>query len=122
MSVASWRPIRTVGRNDVGVVPEIIGRGQDSVDLVSRSPKAQQTTVRQSTSSASRFRQAPACRRYKARPRPRAELSHHADVYDPDRLAADQDQLRRYYRNHGYADVSIAKARPNMTRLSRALS
>ncbi|MFK7903178.1 MAG: outer membrane protein assembly factor BamA [Nitratireductor sp.] len=29
------------------------------------------------------------------------------DVYDPDRLAADEERLRRFYFNHGYADFDI---------------
>ena len=29
------------------------------------------------------------------------------DVYDPDRVAQDQEQLRLYYRSKGYADVSV---------------
>ena len=33
-----------------------------------------------------------------------------SDVYDPDRLEADRDLLRRFYLNHGYADVRIVSA------------
>ena len=29
------------------------------------------------------------------------------DVYDPDRVAADREQLRLYYRSKGYADASV---------------
>ena len=29
------------------------------------------------------------------------------DVYDPDRVAADREQLRQYYRSKGYADASV---------------
>jgi outer membrane protein insertion porin family len=32
------------------------------------------------------------------------------DVYDPDRIAQDQEQLRRYYRSKGYADASVPAA------------
>jgi outer membrane protein insertion porin family len=32
------------------------------------------------------------------------------DVYDPDRLEADRDLLRRYYLSHGFADVRIVSA------------
>jgi len=32
------------------------------------------------------------------------------DNYDPDRLAFDREQLRRYYVNHGYADFSVVSA------------
>jgi outer membrane protein insertion porin family len=32
------------------------------------------------------------------------------DVYDPDRVAADREQLRQYYRSKGYADASVPQA------------
>lgn len=114
---------RHVGRNDVGVAPEIIDRGKDSVDLVFTITEGAKTTVRQINfvgNHAFGRRQLAAIISTSAS----NVLSFltHSDVYDPDRLAADQDQLRRYYRNHGYADISIANAGPNMTRVSRALS
>ena len=33
-----------------------------------------------------------------------------ADMYDPDRVEADRDLLRRFYFKHGYADVRIVSA------------
>jgi outer membrane protein insertion porin family len=33
------------------------------------------------------------------------------DVYDPDRIEADRDLLRRYYLRHGYADIRVVAAR-----------
>ena len=43
------------------------------------------------------------------------------DVYDPDRVDADREQLRTYYRSKGYADASVPSARaeydPATTRL-----
>ncbi len=32
------------------------------------------------------------------------------DIYDPDRVEADRDLLRRFYLKHGYADVRIVSA------------
>ena len=32
------------------------------------------------------------------------------DVYDPDRIEADRDLLRRFYLKHGYADVQVVAA------------
>ena len=32
------------------------------------------------------------------------------DNYDPDRLAFDREQLRRFYANHGYADFRVVSA------------
>jgi outer membrane protein insertion porin family len=34
-----------------------------------------------------------------------------SDAYDPDRLAQDQEQLRLYYRKHGYADANVSAAK-----------
>src|SRR3978361_291926 len=33
-----------------------------------------------------------------------------SDPYDPDRVAADREQLRLYYRSKGYADASVTAA------------
>ncbi|MCX7310603.1 MAG: outer membrane protein assembly factor BamA [Alphaproteobacteria bacterium] len=33
-----------------------------------------------------------------------------ADIYDPDRIEADRDLLRRFYLKHGYADVRVVSA------------
>ena len=32
------------------------------------------------------------------------------DIYDPDRIEADRDLLRRFYLKHGYADVRVVSA------------
>ena len=32
------------------------------------------------------------------------------DIYDPDRLAADQELIRRYYLKNGYADFQLLSA------------
>jgi outer membrane protein insertion porin family len=37
------------------------------------------------------------------------------DNYDPDRLAFDREQLRRYYANHGYADFRVLSAVAQLT-------
>ena len=37
------------------------------------------------------------------------------DSYDPDRLAFDQEQLRKYYLNEGYADFSVSSAVAELT-------
>ncbi|MEZ5839616.1 MAG: outer membrane protein assembly factor BamA [Hyphomicrobiales bacterium] len=38
------------------------------------------------------------------------------DTYDPDRLAADQERLRRFYLNHGYADFRVVSAVADLDR------
>ena len=32
-----------------------------------------------------------------------------SDVYDPDRIAADLELLRRFYLKHGYADFRVVR-------------
>ncbi len=39
-----------------------------------------------------------------------------SDVYDPDRLQSDQELLRRFYLNHGYADFRIISAVADLDR------
>src|SRR5262249_28785671 len=36
------------------------------------------------------------------------------DLYDPDRIEADRDLLRRFYLKHGYVDVRIGAARAEL--------
>src|SRR5207249_844027 len=33
-----------------------------------------------------------------------------ADIYDPDRIEADRDLIRRFYLKHGYADARVVSA------------
>ncbi len=42
------------------------------------------------------------------------------DIYDPDRLAADQELLRRFYLNNGYADFRIISAVADLDRENNA--
>jgi outer membrane protein insertion porin family len=103
---------RHVGRDEVAVVPEMIARGGDTVDLVFTIAEGGKTTVRQIDFVGNRAfprRQLAAVINTSAT----SVLSFltHADVYDPDRLAQDREQLRRYYRNHGYADAAVTDAR-----------
>ena len=39
-----------------------------------------------------------------------------SDVYDPDRLAADQELIRRYYLKNGYADFRIVSTDASVRR------
>ncbi|QPF93004.1 outer membrane protein assembly factor BamA [Bradyrhizobium commune] len=103
---------RHIGRADVGVVPEIIDRSNDSADLVFTISEGRKTTVRQinfTGNHAFSSRQLAAVITTSAT----NVLSFltHSDVYDPDRVANDRTQLRRYYRNRGYADVDVAGPR-----------
>ncbi len=99
---------RHAGRDDVGVVPKIIKRSEDRVDLVYEVTEGAKTTVRQINFVGNRVfgkRQLAAVIKTSAT----NMLSYltGGDDYDPDRVAADREALRLYYRSKGYADASV---------------
>src|SRR6266851_37236 len=103
---------RHVGRDDVGVVPQIIDRGNDRVDLVFAITEGGKTTVRQINFAGNHVfgkRQLGAVINTSAT----NVLSFltGGDVYDPDRVAEDREQLQLYYRSKGYADASVPSAK-----------
>lgn len=97
-----------LGRFAVTVVPQVIQRDQNRVDLVFEIDEGEPTLIRKITFignqafSDSRLRSVIQS----------AETSFYAfltanDVYDPDRVRFDEEQLRRYYLSKGYADFSV---------------
>jgi outer membrane protein insertion porin family len=103
---------RHAGRDDVSVVPEIIDRGNDRVDLVYEVKEGAKTTVRQINfvgNQAFSKRQLAAV--IKTSATNMLSFLTGGDEYDPDRIAADREQLRRYYRSKGYADASVTSAK-----------
>jgi outer membrane protein insertion porin family len=103
---------RHVGRDDVSVVPQIINRSEDRVDLVYVVTEGAKTTVRQINFVGNRVlskRQLAAVIKTSAT----SVLSFltGGDVYDPDRVAEDREQLRLYYRSKGYADASVTSVK-----------
>jgi outer membrane protein insertion porin family len=102
---------RHAGRDDVGVVPQIISRGNDRVDLVYVVTEGGKTTVRQINFVGNRVfgkRQLGAV--IKTSATNVLSFLTGGDVYDPDRVAEDREQLRLYYRSKGYADASVPSA------------
>jgi outer membrane protein insertion porin family len=103
---------RRAGRSEVRVDPQIIDRGNGRVDLIYVITEGAKTPVRQIDFTGNKAfgkRQLSAVIKTSA---------HHmlsfligGDVYDPDRIAQDQEQLRLYYRSKGYADVSVSSAK-----------
>ena len=103
---------RHAGRDDVGVVPQIISHGNDRVDLVYVVTEGGKTTVRQINFVGNQVfgkRQLGAV--IKTSATNVLSFLTGGDVYDPDRIAADREQLRLYYRSKGYADVSVPSAK-----------
>jgi outer membrane protein insertion porin family len=103
---------RRKGRDEVSVVPQVIDRGNDRVDLVFDIAEGQKTTVHQIAFVGNHIfgdRQLKAVIKTSAT----TVLSFltGGDVYDPDRVDDDRELIRQYYRNHGYADASVSSAR-----------
>jgi outer membrane protein insertion porin family len=103
---------RHAGRDDVSVVPQIIDHGNDQVDLVFVVTEGAKTTVRQINFVGNQVfgkRQLAAVIKTSATNMLSFLLG--GDVYDPDRVAEDREQLRLYYRSKGYADASVPSAK-----------
>ncbi len=102
---------RHVGRDDVGVVPEIIDRGNDRVDLVYEITEGQKTTVRQINFVGNAvFGKRQLAAVIKTSATNMLSFLTGGDDYDPDRVSADREALRLYYRSRGYADASVTSA------------
>src|SRR5665213_576798 len=99
------------GRFDVGVVPKIISLPNNRVDLVFEIKEGEKTGVKELV-----FKGAHAFSHGRIRDRVRTSVSNWlsflqtTDIYDPDRVEADRDLLRRFYLKNGYADVRIVSA------------
>jgi outer membrane protein insertion porin family len=103
---------RHVGRDDVRVVPQIISRGEDRVDLVYVVTEGAKTTVRQINFEGNRvFGKRQLAAVIKTSATNMLSFLTGGDAYDPDRVAADREQLRLYYRSKGYADASVPSAK-----------
>lgn len=102
---------RRNGRYDVRVDPKIIEQPNNRVDLVFEVTEGSKTVVKSiefignQAFSAYRLRD-----QIKTRESNFLSFLASNDVYDPDRIEADRDILRRYYLKNGYADVQIVAA------------
>ncbi len=102
---------RHAGRNDVGVKPAIIDRGNDRVDLVFEVTEGQRTPVRQINFTGNKaFGKRQLAAVIKTSATNMLSFLIGGDVYDPDLVAADREQLRTYYRSKGYADAAVPSA------------
>jgi outer membrane protein insertion porin family len=103
---------RHAGRDDVNVVPQIISRGEDRVDLVYEVMEGTKTTVQQINFVGNHvFGKRQLAAVIKTSATNVLSFLTGGDVYDLDRVAADREQLRLYYRSKGYADASVTSAR-----------
>src|SRR5664279_6195772 len=99
------------GRFDIKVEPKIIELPNNRVDLVFEITEGAKTGVRQirfvgaNAYSSGRLKDV-----IKTSESNWLSFLQSADIYDPDRVEADRDLLRRFYLKHGYADVRIVSA------------
>jgi outer membrane protein insertion porin family len=99
------------GRFDVSVVPKIIDRPNNRVDLVFEINEGEKTGIKSivivgnNAYSAWRLKEV-----IKTTESTLLSFLQTTDVYDPDRIEADRDLIRRFYLKHGYADVQVVSA------------
>jgi outer membrane protein insertion porin family len=99
------------GRFDVSVDPKIIELPNNRVDLVFEIKEGDKTGVKDirfvgsKAFSSSRLKEV-----IKTSESNFLSFLQTTDIYDPDRVEADRDLLRRFYLKHGYADVRIVAA------------
>jgi outer membrane protein insertion porin family len=102
---------RHSGRYDIQVNPEIIEQPNNRVDLVFTITEGSKTGVKSIdfignvAYSSYRLRDI-----IKTRESNLLSFLGGADTYDPDRVEADRDLLRRFYLKNGYADVQVVAA------------
>ena len=102
---------RHSGRYDVTVVPEIIEQPNNRVDLIFTVNEGKKTGINSiefvgnTTYSSYRLKDV-----IKTHETNLLSFLGGSDVYDPDRIEADRDLIRRYYLKHGFADVQVVAA------------
>ena len=105
---------RRNGRFDVQVAPKIIELPNNRVDLVFEIKEGEKTGVRKIIFVGNKaYRDQRLLDEIKTN-----ETSwfwimaffQTADIYDPDRIEADRDLIRRFYLKHGYADARVVSA------------
>ena len=99
------------GRFDVTVVPKIIDLPNNRVNLVFEITEGQKTGVKEIRFiGAHAFSSNRLKRVIKTTDTNWLSFLQTTDIYDPDRVEADRDLLRRFYLKYGYADVRIVSA------------
>jgi outer membrane protein insertion porin family len=102
---------RRSGRFDVRIEPKIIELPNNRVDLVFEISEGVKTGVRQIIFVGNR-----AYSSYRLKDVIKTSTTgllaflQTGDIYDPDRIEADRELLRRFYLKHGYIDVRIVSA------------
>ncbi|CCE05339.1 conserved exported hypothetical protein [Bradyrhizobium sp. STM 3843] len=102
---------RHSGRYDVHVTPEIIEQPNNRVDLVFTIEEGAKTGVKSiefvGNNAFSAYRLKDVIKTHESN---LLSFLGGNDVYDPDRVEADRDLIRRFYLKNGYADVQVVAA------------
>jgi len=102
---------RHAGRYDVTVVPEIIEQPNNRVDLIFTVNEGKKTGINSiefvGNTTYSSYRLKDVIKTHESN---LLSFLGGNDVYDPDRIEADRDLIRRYYLKHGFADVQVVAA------------
>ncbi|SFI70025.1 outer membrane protein assembly factor BamA [Bradyrhizobium sp. Gha] len=102
---------RHSGRYDVTVTPEIIEQPNNRVDLVFTINEGAKTSVKSiefiGNNSFSSYRLRDIIKTHETN---LLSFLGSGDVYDPDRVEADRDLIRRFYLKNGFADVQVVAA------------
>jgi outer membrane protein insertion porin family len=99
------------GRFDVSVVPKVIERPNNRVDLIFEVNEGDKTGIKQlifvGNNAYSDWRLKEVIKTAESN---FLSFLQTTDVYDPDRIEADRDLIRRFYLKHGFADVQVVSA------------
>ena len=102
---------RRSGRYDVRVNPEIIEQPNNRVDLIFTITEGPKTGVKSiefiGNNAYSSYRLKDVIKTHESN---LLSFLGGGDVYDPDRVEADRDLIRRFYLKHGFADVQVVAA------------
>ena len=102
---------RHSGRYDVTVTPEMIDQPNNRVDLIFTIQEGGKTSVKSidfvGNSYYSSYRLKDIIKTHEFN---LLSFLGGNDVYDPDRVEADRDLIRRFYLKHGFADVQVVAA------------
>src|ERR1700686_1787245 len=99
------------GRFDVSVVPKFIDRPNNRVDLIFEINEGEKTGIKSiifvGNKSYSTWRLKEVIKTAESN---FLSFLQTTNVYDPDRMEADRDLIRRFYLKHGFADVQVVSA------------
>ena len=108
---------RRSGRYNVSVEPQIIDRPNNRVDLIYKVDEGDKTTIRTINFTGNKVYSSARLRDVINTTQSNwLSWLRSTDVYDPDRVNADQELLRRFYLKNGYADFRILSATVDLDR------